>query len=130
MTNKDNIEYWINLAEKDINTADHLFESKDYHWSLYIAHISLEKMLKAFYVFKINELPPKTHDLIKLSQKAGLELDSDKLILYHKINEFNIEARYSDKKLSFFKLADHDFTDKFLLIIKDEITWIKSKIEL
>lgn len=130
MTNNENIEYWINLAEKDITTAKNLYITKDYHWCLYIAHIALEKMLKAYFVFKEKKLPPKTHDLIKLSQNSGIVLEQNKIILYHKINEFNIEARYPDKKLSFFKIANKEFTLKYLSIIKEEMSWIKSKIEL
>ncbi|MCG8603545.1 HEPN domain-containing protein, partial [bacterium] len=29
---------------------EHLFEKEDYHWALYIGHLVIEKLLKAYYV--------------------------------------------------------------------------------
>lgn len=39
--------HWITTSDKDYNTMIHLFEVKDYHWSLFIGHIVIERLLKA-----------------------------------------------------------------------------------
>ena len=31
--------HWINISDKDFNTMLHLYNSKDFHWSLFIGHI-------------------------------------------------------------------------------------------
>jgi hypothetical protein len=38
------VTHWNNSAEKDFVTMNHLFDSKDYSWSLFIGHIVLEKV--------------------------------------------------------------------------------------
>ena len=39
--------HWINTSDKDFITMIHLYNTKDYHWSLFIGHIVLERLLKA-----------------------------------------------------------------------------------
>jgi HEPN domain-containing protein len=42
--------HWLNTSERDSKTMNHLFDSGDYHWALFIGHIVLERLLKCFVV--------------------------------------------------------------------------------
>ena len=44
---RDHIEYWVKSADNDLAAAEALFESAKYDWCLFIAHLVLEKALKA-----------------------------------------------------------------------------------
>jgi HEPN domain-containing protein len=88
------IEYWVESSNEDTISSDSIFNNGNYDWSLFIAHLSLEKALKAFFVFKKKEIPPKTHKLDKLVFDAGLELTDSQNQFLIKVNEFNLEARY------------------------------------
>jgi len=50
MTQEEHIKYWIDSAEHDLDTANSLFSSGKYDWCLFISHLVLEKLIKAFYV--------------------------------------------------------------------------------
>jgi HEPN domain-containing protein len=39
------VGYWIGTSDDDYKTMENLFNSKDYHWSLFIGHLVLEKLL-------------------------------------------------------------------------------------
>ena len=52
MSLEEQIEYWMDSAEYDLTVVDHLFESGDYPWCLFVGHLVLEKALKAIYVKK------------------------------------------------------------------------------
>jgi len=41
------IEFWTDSAGSDFLTMINLFNSKDYHWSLFMGHLVIEKLLKA-----------------------------------------------------------------------------------
>ena len=69
MTNQDKIDYWVGLAEYDLETARALLDSKRYLYVGFMCHQVVEKMLKAVYVSIFNEIPPKT-----LNQKQCNEL--------------------------------------------------------
>ncbi|MBU1600083.1 HEPN domain-containing protein [bacterium] len=47
---KEYIKYWLSSATHDMDVAETLFQNKKYDWCLFIGHLVLEKILKAFYV--------------------------------------------------------------------------------
>jgi len=71
------VSYWVGSSDKDYDTMNNLFRSKDYHWSLFIGHLVIEKLLKAYFVKSQNEHPPFNHDLRRLAETANLILTDD-----------------------------------------------------
>jgi len=127
----EHISYWIDSALEDIQTAYSVFEINKYTWSLFIAHLSLEKIIKAYYIFNTQEIfPPKTHNLLRLSSLSGLVLEKKQELFFAEVNRFNIAARYPDIKEDLFKIAGKDFTKKYLDEIYESIQWIKYLIIL
>lgn len=130
MTKKEHITYWLKGAEEDLSAAESLYLAEKYNWCLFIAHLVLEKMLKAFFVLRNdNSVPPKTHNLLKLAEKSFLELTEEKRIFFDEVNSFNLEARYPDYKNEFYTKCDRDFAENYLAKIKEEYNWLKSLIE-
>lgn len=86
-------------------------------------------MLKAFWV-RDNELnfPPKIHNLKRIADDTKLSLtDAQKKFLV-KVNEFNIETRYPDYRMKFYKICDKSFTSKYLEKIKEFYKWLQKQI--
>jgi HEPN domain-containing protein len=108
-----------------------LYNSKDYHWSLFIGHLVIEKLLKAIYVKKTidNLSPPRTHDLLLLSEKSGLTIDENIKDILDLITTFNISARYPDYKQSFYKKCTKDYCEKIIRDIKELRLWLISILE-
>ncbi|TLU99616.1 HEPN domain-containing protein [Dyadobacter luticola] len=108
------INYWINSSDEDFETMLAMFESKRYSWSLFIGHLVIEKLLKALYV-NVNEgFPPFTHNLLRLAEKADIDLDDDQKKFLVSVTAFNINGRYDDYKNSFQKTCTPDFTIKWI----------------
>jgi len=72
----------------------------------------------------------KTHNLIRLAQSTNIDFTDERLIQLDRINDFNMEARYPDDKLGFYKTCTADFTKENLNIIKEIYKWLKSQIKL
>ncbi len=51
MTREELIQYWIATSDRDYQTMENLFKSKDYHWALFLGHLVIEKLLKAYYLY-------------------------------------------------------------------------------
>ncbi|MCL4514293.1 MAG: HEPN domain-containing protein [Firmicutes bacterium] len=68
MEKRELVEYWLDMAEKDYQTMKHLYASGDYHWSLFLGHLVIEKLLKALFVAHQAEGAniPRSHDLLLL----------------------------------------------------------------
>lgn len=106
----------------------HLYNSGDYHWSLFIGHIVIEKLLKACYVKFIDDKVPFTHDLLRLAKLAGLEIDDELALTLDLISNFNISARYPDYKQAFYKKCTKEYTEANVKKIEGVRLWLKKKI--
>ena len=118
------IQYWLDSADHDLDVAESLFENAKYDWCLFIAHLVLEKTLKAFYVKYHNDFPPRTHDLVRLSEFVDLEIDEETRDFLDSVNTFNISTRYPDEKLRFYNLCTRDFTADNFTRIKEIRRWL------
>ena len=130
MRREDIINYWRNSAEQDFATMMNLFNSRDYHWSLFLGHLVVEKLLKAVFIKNIgNENPPRTHDLLLLASKAEVVTDSKREDMLDLITTFNISTRYPDYKLSFYKKCTESYTTERISEIKELRLWLISVLE-
>ena len=85
--------------------------------------------MKAIYVRDNQEIPPKTHDLLKLSKHTKLKLTEAQQEFINKVTDFNIEARYTDYKSKFYKLCTKEFAEENLKNIKIFYKWLKEQIK-
>jgi len=122
------IDYWKESSDKDFKTMLDLYQTKNYSWALFMGHLVIEKLLKALYVKKKGEYPPLIHDLRRICEKAGVELDITQQINFDSISRFNINARYDDYKQSFYALCTESFTSEWIEKIKNSRLWIKEML--
>ena len=121
------IKYWLESSDRDYRTMQHLFEKKDYCWSLFIGHLIIEKLLKAYYVKHIDNQPPFIHNLVRLAEKSLLELNENQKDFLVTVTTFNLRARYADYKLDFYRMCTKEFTEKWINEIKEFQEWIKEQ---
>lgn len=122
------INHYKESSEEDFVTMLNLYDSKSYNWSLFIGHISLEKLIKALYV-KINkEHAPYTHNLLRLAEKCKLKIPEDYSDWLDEITSFNINARYNDFKKEFYYKCTENFTKEWIEKIKTLLTWINQRL--
>lgn len=108
------IDYWHKTASHDYETMKSLFKSKRYDASLFFGHIVLEKILKALVVENTGEHAPSTHNLVRLAEIAEAALSQKEKDLLRAANRFNIEARYPEQKLEFYKLCTREYTQEYI----------------
>lgn len=104
---------------------NNLYKFGHYHWSLFIGHLVIEKLLKAVFVKKLDKDPIFSHDLLRIAEKIGIELTEDQKDNLDTITTFNISARYEDYKRDFFKKCSKEYTTKWITIIKELRKWLK-----
>ncbi len=127
METKEMIANWIESAERDKVAMDHLFEKKDYNWTLFVGHLYIEKLLKAVFIELKKEQPPFIHDLSRISEKAGIELTDGQKDDLDTITTFNLRARYADYKTEFYKKCNLSYTETWKTKIEEFATWIKKQ---
>ena len=133
MVNKDFdkeklINHWINGSDDDFETMIAMYQSKRYSWTLFVGHLMIEKLLKAYFVKVKSDFPPFIHNLLRLAEKSDLSLTDEKKEQLVTITAFNINARYDDYMMSFKRKCTPDFTTDWFEKLKELRKWIKELI--
>jgi len=127
MDKREIIDYWIKSSDKDFKAMNNLFASGDYAWSLFIGHLVIEKLLKAYYVKQIDTVTPHVHNLLVIAEKSSLKLTENQKDFLQTVTRFNIQARYDDFKFEFHQKCSKAFTKEWLKKIKEFREWIKDE---
>ncbi len=90
------IDYWRQGSMEDWEVAVKLVKDGKSRHGLFFAHLALEKILKALVCRRTHDVPPKIHNLTRLSELAGLELDTQQADVLADMNQFNLEGRYPE----------------------------------
>jgi len=128
MNKEENISYWIESSDNNAFTMHNLFNSKDYDWSLFIGHLVIEKLLKAYYVKHRDGNYPQIHDLLRLADRAGLILSNEQKDILDEVTGFNISVRYEDYKKEFRNKCTVEFAKEYIDKIEEFRKWIKNKL--
>lgn len=120
--------HWILRSDQDFDTMLNLYKTKDYHWSLFIGHLVIERLLKACIVKKTKAHAAFIHDLRRLAKLSEIEFTDEHKKWLDTISTFNLNTRYDDYKQDFYKKCTFEFTDLWILNIKHLREWIKLKL--
>jgi HEPN domain-containing protein len=90
------ITFWRSSAKEDWDVARQLVANERTRHGLFFAHLALEKIIKAIICRHSQDLAPKLHNLSRLSELAGLTLDTEKMEVLAEMNAFHIEGRYPE----------------------------------
>ncbi len=123
------IDYWFTQSDHDLPVAESLLEKGHYTWCLFIGHLVLEKLLKAFYVREHQKIAPRIHDLVKLAKATSLKFSDEQLVFLSEVSDFNMEGRYPDEKNQFAGKCNKEFATEYLGRIKEMRLWLKKQIE-
>ena len=117
--------YWRTASTMDWQTANDIYQSdKNYHYCLFICHLTIEKLLKAFIVEKTNTFPPKSHNLTRLAELAEIDVSADQIRLLEELNQFQLDTRYPDEKFSLYKKATKDYTAERIKKVSELRQWL------
>ena len=116
---------WLAMVKYDLKTADQMFETGRYVYVIFMCHLAVEKSLKAIISSELNQIPPKTHDLIYLLTLTKIDqLPTDLLDFMGVINNTAIVTRYPEDLSRLVKSYPKIVTQKYLEKTKELIKWI------
>jgi HEPN domain-containing protein len=123
------IDYWVTSSDDDFDTMMAMFVTRRYSWSLFVGHLVIEKLLKAYFVQVKEDYPPFIHNLLKLARDSDLSLDDDAKLKLTTITAFNLNTRYDDYKMGFQKRCTPEYTKEWVDKIVEIRQWIKKLIK-
>lgn len=88
------IVHWRDGAKEDIEVARELVARGRNRHGLFLAHLALEKVLKAHVCRHTRDLAPRIHSLVRLAELASIKPNKEQLDTLAEMNAFNLEGRY------------------------------------
>ena len=122
------VSYWREGAKYDLGVANAMLKSKKYPYALFMGHLSLEKLLKAFVVKYTKAHAPFSHSLPYLAEKSKIKIPDKTLIKLREFMEFHFEERYPDVHQVFYSKCTRAYTAARVKEIKEVFKWIEHKL--
>lgn len=129
MNNKS--EYWIALAEYDMETAKGLLQIKRYLYVGFMCHQTIEKALKAVMSnANEDEMIPKIHNLLKLAVASDVysKMSEGQRKLLERLLPLNIESRYPSYKENISATLNNDNCKNIVSETEALLCWIKQQL--
>jgi len=126
----DKGEYWLEMCDDDLITAKVLLDTQRFLPFAFYCHLTIEKSLKAVIAYQTNEIPPKIHDLLILSDISNIigDLSETQYIFLNQMNQFPIETRYPQDREVTESYLDQTSCDEIYRNTEDFLCWIKQKL--
>jgi HEPN domain-containing protein len=118
---------WFKQAEYDMKTAEAMFDSRRYIYVVFMCHMAIEKALKGLYAQAFDKLPPKTHNLLLLTEKIGYDLPEDLYDFIFRLNGVSVPTRYPEDIEKLKKDYNKRNTADMLEMGKETLKWLKRK---
>lgn len=130
MTKEERIQYWKELSDYDLGTAEAMYDTKRWLYVGFMCHQVLEKILKAYWCATQEDNPPFIHSLLRLVEGSGLmtQMDETQLLFLDEMMPMNIEARYPSYKLSVAQGLNEEKCLQMINRTKELQLWIKNRL--
>jgi HEPN domain-containing protein len=126
---KKEVKNWLDSADYDLETAEYMFKTGRYIYTIFMCHLALEKVLKAKVQEVTGETPPRTHNLRYLIKLSGLDLPEEMFNFLSKLSDVSVPTRYPEDFAKLVEAYDKNVAETYLAKAKEVFQWIKNCIE-
>ena len=126
---KKEVKNWLDSAEYDLETAEYMFETGRYIYTIFMSHLTLEKVLKAKVQEARGKTPPKAHNLRYLVGLSGLEPPEEMFNFLSKLSDVSIPTRYPEDFEALQKTYTRKVASNYLLKTREVFQWIRKSIK-
>ncbi len=118
---------WLRQADYDMETAEFMLNGGRYFYAVFMCHLAIEKALKGLYQKRLQQIPPKTHNLIYFLNSIGIKPDESIGRFIVKINEASVVTRYPEELSKLQKDFTQPAVSEILAKGKEVLEWIKKQ---
>jgi HEPN domain-containing protein len=116
---------WLAQVDYDIATAEQMLHAGRFIYVIFMSHMALEKALKALLTEETQKLPPRTHNLIDLAQRAHVALSQGQQDFLGKLNNISVIVRYPDDLSALVSQYPEAIARDYLARTQELITWLR-----
>lgn len=130
MTREEKVAYWLDIADYDLETAEAMYKTKRWLYVAFMCHQVIEKTIKAYWSDNSDDIPPYTHNHMRLAEGCGLyaQMDENQKTFLEIITNYNIAARYPEDKAELASTLKPEVCRQIIDDTKQLQQWIKEKL--
>ncbi|MDR3121109.1 MAG: HEPN domain-containing protein [Clostridiales bacterium] len=130
MTPEEKYEYWLDIAEYDLCTAEAMFDSGRWLYVVFMCQQAIEKLVKGLYTVFLDDTPPKTHNITwlvsKFDEKFPTAMAEENYELFDQLTKYYIGNRYPDFISKFTESVDKQTAENILTKTREVFTWLQT----
>jgi len=140
MNSREKYEYWLDIAEYDIETARSNYSSGRYLYVVFMCQQSIEKLIKGIYVLYTEKEADRTHNIARIFNKMFDEEENRQLInddefdkkkekhmdFFAELLYYYISERYPSYKERLSSSISKDKAKSVLDRAEEVFIWVKS----
>ena len=126
----DTVEYWLDLADYDLETARAMLSTGRYLYVGFMCHLVIEKALKACYVKVLGGSPPKTHNLKLLASQTGTDQNMPQKYVdtLNVLRPMNVQGRYPGDMVALGRSLTPQKCRSMIEGTQEMLAWIKQQL--
>jgi HEPN domain-containing protein len=130
MNVQDKFEYWRDIAQYDLDTAQAMFAAGRWLYVIFMCQQAVEKLCKGLYLLFIDDDVPRIHDINSLitrfADKLPEAIDDGKRLLFAKLSAFYLNNRYPEYKERLSMSVNREEARSILNETKEAFTWLET----
>jgi len=128
MDSLDKFEYWQDIAQYDLETAQAMFTAGRWLYVVFMCQQAIEKLCKGLYLLFTEDDVPRTHDInlliTKFADKLPEPVGDDKRLLFAKLSAFYLNNRYPKYKERLSASLNREEAESILEKSKEVFAWL------
>ncbi|MCL2081510.1 MAG: HEPN domain-containing protein [Oscillospiraceae bacterium] len=127
MTSFERFDYWLDIAEYDLVTAEAMYNSGRWLYVAFMCQQAIEKLCKGLYNLYADENAPRIHNirsvLRKFADKLPAAITEEQYRFFDNLTAFYLEGRYPEHKQKLSELVHEPEAKRILAKTKEEFEW-------
>ncbi|MDR1014001.1 MAG: HEPN domain-containing protein [Coriobacteriales bacterium] len=128
MDAQEKYDYWLDIAQYDLETASAMFDSGRWLYVVFMCEQAVEKLVKGLYVLYIDDNIPRVHVIRQVIKKYDGKLpapvNEGRYRFFDKLSAFYLEGRYADYKQKLSALVDKQEAENVLEQTREVFAWL------
>jgi HEPN domain-containing protein len=112
LTAEEKYQFWLSYAQNDMNSAEVMFQSGRWFYTIFMCQQAIEKLIKGLYILYIDDNVPRLHDINSIFDRFKDKLSEhptdDQETLFDTLSQFYLRSRYPDYTSTLASIATSD----------------------
>jgi HEPN domain-containing protein len=128
MTTDEKYEYWLDIAEYDLESANAMFTTGRWLYVVFMCQQAIEKLVKGLYIMYIDDNVPHIHDIGKIfshfENKLQVTVPKEKYDFFNVLSGYYLNNRYPEYTRKLSLQLNEAKAKEVLSQAKEEFKWL------